>query len=66
MLVYWGLDHPLYANVSGVAIARKGLAHSYAKMWMETAWRPSHTVCENYVRPPLSLSLSLLHNIARI
>jgi hypothetical protein len=48
MLTYWGLDHPAYANVSSVQVARKGLANSYAKMWMETAWRPSHTVCENY------------------
>eukprot|EP01052_Picozoa_sp_SAG31_P021517 SAG31_NODE_1669_length_7575_cov_2.213483_1_plen_997_part_00 len=48
MLVYWSLDHPRYANVSAVQIARKGLAHSYATMWMESAWRPSHTVCENY------------------
>ena len=48
MLVYWGLDNPEYANVTGVSTARKGLAHSYATMWMETAWRPSHTVCENY------------------
>ena len=48
MLTYWSLAHPAYANVSSVQTARKGLANSYAKMWMETAWRPSHTVCENY------------------
>lgn len=48
MLVYWGLDHPAYANVASVQVARKGLANGYSKMWMETAWRPSRTVCENY------------------
>ena len=48
MLVYWGLDHPNYRNVSSVQVARKGLAHSFAQMWMQTAWRPHHTVCENY------------------
>lgn len=48
MLVYWGLDHPNYANLSLVATARSGLANSYAHMWMETAWRRSRTVCENY------------------
>eukprot|EP01052_Picozoa_sp_SAG31_P029446 SAG31_NODE_2928_length_4900_cov_6.506561_3_plen_460_part_00 len=48
MLNYWGLRDPAYANVSAVQVARKGLANSYARMWMETAWRPSHTVCENY------------------
>jgi hypothetical protein len=48
MLVYWGLEEPAYANLSVVATARSGLAHSYANMWMETAWRRSRTVCENY------------------
>ena len=48
MLTYWSLEHPRYANVSSVQLARRGLANSYAKLWMETAWRPSHTVCENY------------------
>jgi hypothetical protein len=48
MLTYWGLDHEAYANVTSVQTARKGLANSYSRMWMETAWRPSHTVCENY------------------
>ena len=48
MLTYWGLQEPAYAHVAAVQSARRGLAHSYARMWMETAWRPSHTVCENY------------------
>ncbi len=48
MLNYWGLRHQAYVNISAVQAARKGLANSYARMWMETAWRPSHTVCENY------------------
>ena len=48
MLVYWGLEDTAYANISVVNTARSGLAHSYANMWMETAWRRSRTVCENY------------------
>jgi hypothetical protein len=47
-IVFWGLQHPKYANVSSVQTARKALAHSYATMWMETAWRPARLVCENY------------------
>jgi len=48
MLTYWGLQNPVYSNVSSVTVARQALAHSYATMWMETAWRPSRQVCENY------------------
>ena len=48
MLTYWSLDHEAYRDVAAVQVARKGLANSYAKMWMETAWRPSRQVCENF------------------
>jgi len=48
MLVYWGLAHPAYANVSSVTSARQGLAKAWNGLFMDTAWRRSHTVCENY------------------
>jgi hypothetical protein len=48
MLTYWGLEHEAYASVAPVQVARAGLANAYAKMWMETAWRPSRQVCENF------------------
>ena len=47
-LVFWGLQHPKYAEIASVRAARESLAAQYASMWMETAWRPHHQVCENY------------------
>jgi hypothetical protein len=44
MLTYWALSHDNYKHVACVSVARKGLANSYARMWMETAWRPGHMV----------------------
>ena len=44
MLVYWGLDNPQYANVSGVATARKGLANSYHSIQLATSQCTSLTI----------------------
>ena len=46
-LVYWGLAHPRYANVSAVTQARTTLAAQSGEMFAGV-WRQSRHVCENY------------------